>query len=116
MAAFWLDDQGRQVVVHLGSGSGSTMVCVLAEHPIDFLRLMAVGYEELCWGSQFAVPPVEAHGEFTVAPNEQFREWVTEAFNVLVPERGTDIVPYPDDMGIPQSKDRFNRWVSENVA
>src|SRR5262245_41669466 len=31
-AAIWLDDQGRQQFVHLGSGSGSTMLCTLTDN------------------------------------------------------------------------------------
>jgi len=47
MAAFWLDEQVQQKIVHLGSGSGSgsTMVCVLGDDAVDFLRLLAIGYE-----------------------------------------------------------------------
>ena len=29
MAALWLEPSGTQKIVHLGSGSGSTLVCVL---------------------------------------------------------------------------------------
>lgn len=48
MAAFWLDDLGKQRIVHLGSGSGSVMCCVLADTAIDFLRLVAIGDDEIC--------------------------------------------------------------------
>ena len=54
MAAFWLDDAGKQRIVHLGSGSGSTLVCILAEEAIDFLRLLAIGYDEICWSEVFS--------------------------------------------------------------
>ncbi len=47
-AAFWLDDDGVQRIVHIGSGSGSDMMCVLANDPINFLQLLAIGYEEIC--------------------------------------------------------------------
>lgn len=48
MAAFWIDDAGKQCIVHMGSGSGALLCCVLAETPIDFLRLIAIGYDEIC--------------------------------------------------------------------
>ncbi|HVT82859.1 MAG TPA: hypothetical protein VHM90_19630, partial [Phycisphaerae bacterium] len=57
MAALWLGDDGVQRIVHLGSGSGSTMVCVLTEDPVDFLRLLAIGYDEICWDHQFSDLP-----------------------------------------------------------
>lgn len=55
-AALWLDDNGDQQIVHLGSGSGSMLACVLGT-PLDFLRLLAVGYDELCWNEAWASPP-----------------------------------------------------------
>lgn len=57
MAAFWLAPDGSQKIVHMGSGSGSTLVCVLADDPIDFIRLLAIGYDEICWREQFSAPP-----------------------------------------------------------
>src|SRR5215471_18447873 len=63
MAAFWLDDDGKQRIVHLGSGSGSTLVCVLADDPIDFLRLLAIGYDEICWKEDFFKPPNSDHAD-----------------------------------------------------
>ncbi|QDQ82064.1 SMI1/KNR4 family protein [Paraburkholderia megapolitana] len=117
MAAFWLDPNGQQKIVHLGSGSGSTTVCVLALDAVDFLRLLAIGYDEICWGDQFSAPP-NAGSEplFSVAPNEKFQEWLRATFNVTVPSIGLDIVPHPDDMHNASSKDAFNRWVAANVA
>ena len=43
-AAFWLDEKGKQHIVHLGSGSGSTMIGKWIDSPLDFLRLLAIGY------------------------------------------------------------------------
>lgn len=117
MAAFWLDPDGQQKIVHLGSGSGSVMVCILAEKPIDFLRLLAIGYDEICWGDQFAAPPnAQSEGAFSVSPNEDFQNWVRVSFGVTVPSIGLEIVPNPDDMGDPASKDEFNRWVAANAT
>ena len=38
MGALWLDDEGETRIVHLGSGSGSAMLCTLAQNGLDFLR------------------------------------------------------------------------------
>ena len=55
-AALWLGIDGATRIVHLGSGSGSMMTCVLAEDPVDFLRLLAIGYREICWNVDYAAP------------------------------------------------------------
>ncbi len=111
--AFWLDDEGRQRIVHLGSGSGSVMVCVLADDPVDFLRLLAIGYDEICWG-EFDAPPNVSDG-FMVSPNEPYRKWVEASFGVTIPERGNEIVRSRADMGDTETPDPFCRWVNEMV-
>ena len=47
--ALWLDDEGHTQIVHIGSGSGSMMTCILVKNALDFLRLLAIGYDEICW-------------------------------------------------------------------
>lgn len=118
MAAFWLDPNGQQKIVHLGSGSGSMMVCVLANTPVDFLRLLAIGYDEICWSEEFSEPPVTNSTDraFTVQPNSAFQEWVRAAFGVTIPFTASEIVEHPDEMGRSESQDEFNRWVEANVA
>lgn len=115
MAALWLDPDGNQKIVHLGSGSGSSTVCILAENAVDFLRLLAIGYDEICWGREFADPPA-ADGDFVVRPNVTFQEWVQKTFKTSIPATGAEIVRHPEDMDTRDSEDAFNRWVSQNVA
>lgn len=115
MAAFWLAPDGTQKIVHLGSGSGSVTVCVLADDALDFLRLLAIGYDEVCWGSELSSPPPR-EGEFIVHPNLPYQQWVREQFGATIPERGTEIVRHPDDMHRKDSADPFNRWVSASSA
>jgi hypothetical protein len=57
MAALWLDDDRQTRIVHLGSGSGSLLTCVLADNGLDFLRLLAIGYVEICWSEEFTAHP-----------------------------------------------------------
>jgi hypothetical protein len=114
MAAFWIDDDDRQVIVHLGSGSGSTLCCVLAEDAIDFLRLIAIGYDEICWGKKFAKPP-NADAEFIVHPNADYQQWVRQTFNVTIPETALEIVKHPADLGDIDSPDRFARWCASEA-
>lgn len=109
MGAFWLDDEGRQRIVHMGSGSGSTLVCVLADDPVDFLRLLAIGYEEICWGG-FEEPP-GAPRAFSAGPGASFAEWVVATFGVSIPDTGAGIVRSPSNMGDEESADPFWNWI-----
>ena len=45
-AGFWLDEAGKQWVIHHGSGSGSDWWGVVSDDPTDLLRLLAIGYVE----------------------------------------------------------------------
>lgn len=115
MAAFWLADDGTQKIVHLGSGSGSVTLCVLAEDPIDFLRLLAIGYDEICWGDAYSQPP-NASEEFIVEPNRPYQEWVVETFGVTIPTRAIELVKHPASMDDDHSDDVFWQWVKEHVG
>lgn len=115
MAAFWLDDQGTQKIVHLGSGSGSTLVCILADEPVDFLRLLAIGYDEICWNDVFDSPPNQPESELIVAPNEPYRAWVSATFHTTIPSTALEVVKHPAEMSDAESPDVFWRWVKENT-
>lgn len=118
MAAFWLDDDGQQRIVHLGSGSGSTLVCVLADDPVDFLRLIAIGYDEICWNEMFDRPPndEERSDGFLVHPNIAFQAWVRETFSVTIPRTASEIVKHPSEMGDTESQDPFCQWVEKQTG
>lgn len=116
-AALWRDDVGAQHIVHLGSGSGSTMLGVLASDPVDFLRLLAIGYEELCWPEQYDQTPreLDAENEYLDGPPwdraAALRAWVEAAFGVAVPPRAADMLGRIADMGDRDSTDAFLRWI-----
>ena len=97
IAAFWLDDEGKQKIIHLGSGSGSVLVCVLADNSIDFLRLMAIGYDELCWNENFDLTPDESFDRkmMWVKPNRAFQNGVTQTYGVTIPKRANEIIRHP---------------------
>jgi hypothetical protein len=117
MAAFWLDEAGKQEIVHLGSGSGSTLMCVLADDAVDFLRLLAIGYEEICWSSQFAKPPNADCDEddLYIHPNLEYQNWVKDTFSVTIPRTALEIVRWPSKMDDEESQDPFWRWVKEHA-
>lgn len=117
-AALWLDDQGQQHFVHLGSGSGSIMLCTLMDSPVDFLRWVATGYEELCWPEIYGLTPEEAYDEDHDAddppycPPVQFREWVEATFHVCVPERASELIGTTAQMKLgATSDDPFFLWI-----
>ncbi len=113
MAAFWLDENGQQRIVHLGSGSGSILCCVLADEPVDFLRLLAIGYEEICWSEDFGFPPpAKVPGtERMLHPSKDFRAWVAETFSVEIPLMASEIVHEPAGMDDPNTNDEFLLWL-----
>ena len=110
-AAFWIDNQGQQRIVHLGSGSGSMLTCVLADDPVDFLRLLAIGYDDITEPALYVQPPQPDPGHPHL-PNLPFSRWVTDTFNVTIPECGLDLVPTPVEMTDPPGLDAFCDWVN----
>jgi hypothetical protein len=115
-AGLWRDDEGRMKFVHLGSGSGSTMTCVLASDPVDFLRLLAIGYEELCWPDQYEMTPKEVlerqgRGGRSFVPPLRFRAWVEETFRVAIPRTASEIVARIPSMDGDDSNDPFRCWI-----
>ena len=113
-AALWQAPDGRESVVHLPSGSGSTTLCTLGDDAVDFLRLLAIGYDEVCWGEDWAEPPHPEEGPPT--RNEPYRRWVETTFGVTIPQTGLEIVPSPGEWGDADSDDPWVRWVAAATA
>lgn len=125
-AALWRDDDGGTKIVHLGSGSGSVMVGVMADDPVDFLRLLAIGYDELCWADAHGRTPAEVfadqyddeeelEGQPRALPvPEALRAWLASEFGVGVPATAAEIMgtlPGMDDDT--PSDDPFWQWLSK---
>ena len=111
MGGLWVDDEGITRIVHLGSGSGSQMLCTLASNGLDFLRLLAIGYDEICWDDILSLPPNSNKEELQVEPNLPFQEWVMHTFHTTIPKVGTEIVT-PVDMGEEDTDDAFVLWAN----
>ncbi len=107
--ALWKADDGKIKVVHMGSGSGSVLCCVLADNMIDFIRLLAIGYDEICWEEEFSHSPSE-NEDFIVKPNLKFQQWVRDTFHCDIPKTALDIVKYPASMDDESSEDEFFNW------
>jgi len=97
--AIWQPEgQGRKVVF---LGSEGEPLLVLADDFVDFLRLLAIGYDEIGF-SDLSEPPEE-----NVA-SEDFAEWVREEFGVGIPETGAEIVDVDDRS--------FEDWVGGHIG
>lgn len=106
--AFWLDDDDKQKIVHLGSEGES--LYILAENFIDFLRLLAIGYDEIGFADlNMGVEEWNAAigQEKEEGVNFSFREWVEKEFRVQIPLKGSDIVDVNDKT--------FRNWIEEQM-
>ncbi len=111
-AAFWLDDQGVQRIVHIGSGSGSIIIGIWVETPLDLLKLLAVGYEELCWEESYDQKPIDAcyePGNFSKP--SLYRAWLSDKYGITIPNTAAEIVNDMSKMGEP-SDDPFCIWAA----
>ena len=110
--ALWLDDEGHTQIVHIGSGSGSMMTCILVKNALDFLRLLAIGYDEICWDEDYPLPPNSEKSEMFVHPNTQYQEWVQNTFHTTIPKIGLEVVT-PHNMNDEPITDPFLKWFLE---
>ena len=110
--SLWLDDEGRTQIVHIGSGSGSMMTCILVKNALDFLRLLAIGYDEICWDEDYPFPPNSNKDNTFVHPNTQYQEWVQNTFHTTIPKIGLEVVT-PHNMNDEPITDPFLKWFLE---
>ena len=110
--ALWLDDEGHTQIVHIGSGSGSMMTCILVKNALDFLRLLAIGYDEICWDEDYPFPANSNKDNTFVHPNTQYQEWVQNTFHTTIPKIGLEVVT-PHSMDDEETDDPFLNWFYE---
>ena len=107
----WLDDDGRQHVVHHGSGSGSILFAVLPS-ALAVLRLLTVGYEEPCWNTDWEDPPEEDHAALGA-----YRRWALERWGIQPAQTGIEALGLEDVAARWTSfngpgEDPFSDWLS----
>ena len=110
--ALWIDDEGHTQIVHIGSGSGSMMTCILVKNALDFLRLLAIGYDEICWDEDYPFPPNSNKDNTFVHPNTQYQEWVQNTFHTTIPKIGLEVAT-PHNMNDEPITDPFLKWFLE---
>ncbi|PVZ87117.1 hypothetical protein C9426_13350 [Serratia sp. S1B] len=108
----WLNEEGKTVFIHLGSGSGSDLACVIAENGIDFMRLLGIGYLSLGDAYDLSQPPHYSDEENKTNPN--FCHWIEKTFNTTIPETAAEIIKHPSHFlsDEPQT-DPFCRWIND---
>ncbi len=107
--AFWLDDDGGRQIVHLGSEG---LVCLLGRTPLDFLKLLAIGYYEVSGDC------LDAPGEPPAndALNAAYRTWLIESYGATIPATASGILGAIPDVLAETSDDPFRRWVRKTQA
>ncbi|PJG58220.1 hypothetical protein [Aeromonas cavernicola] len=114
MLGIWIDDDNCLKYVHLGSGSGSTLCCVIANSTIEFLTLISIGYRELGFVSDFTLTPEENGDEPQV--NQRFIDWLKDNFNIKSPSNGANIVKNPAQLWDDETTDNFCAWCKKQIA
>lgn len=105
MFALWRDEANNTYkVVHMGSEGDERLV--LTNNFVDFLRLLAIGYDEIGF-CDLSLTPEENEGYDPETANPRFREWVQTTFNVTIPRTGDEIVNVYDKS--------FDNWVEEQL-
>ncbi|HPF38826.1 MAG TPA: hypothetical protein PK093_09290 [Phycisphaerae bacterium] len=100
--AVWNQDDGRRPIVHIGSEGTDTFV--LASNALDFLRLLAIGYDEIGFADLSAPPDSED-------VNPAFQEWVATTFRVAIPPTGVEIVQPAQ-----ASHDDLGKWIELRIG
>ena len=88
------------------------MTCILVKNALDFLRLLAIGYDEICWDEYYSLPPNSDKNEMFVHPNTQYQEWVQNTFHTTIPAIGLEVVT-PHSMDDEVTDDPFSNWFYE---
>lgn len=106
----WIDDSGRQQVVHHGSGAGSTLWAVLPS-AMSVLRLLAVGYEEPCFNEEWGDPPTD-----NTAALVPYREWLATTWGQTLPRTGLEALGVSGHdaaawLGSGPADDPFDAWL-----
>lgn len=122
----WLDDEGNQHVVHMGSGSGSVLNAVFP-NPISVLRLLAVGYFTPAFNDGWADEPNYEEWDSTKEETDEalapYRQWLQETWGQETPRTGLEALGLTDadskiidgwlDDG-PEG-DAFDQWFTETL-
>lgn len=109
--AFWLDNSNTLRVVHMGSGSGSMLCCVIADNAMEFLSLLSIGYGQLGDIYDFSLSPEQIDDEVRI--NHSFIEWLECSFGIKRPCDASDIIKNKAEIGDKDTNDPFCLWCNK---
>lgn len=109
--AFWLDDDNSLKVVHMGSGSGSMLCCVIADNARDFLSLLSIGYGQLGDVFDFSLSPEQIDDEVKI--NYPFINWLESSFGVKRLHDASNIIRENPEIGDEDTNDPFCLWCNK---
>ena len=95
--------------MHLGFEG---LACVLGRTPLDFLRLLAIGYQEISGDCLDMPDEPPADG----GRNAAHRAWLVELHGVAVPAKAAEILGKVPNVLAEASDDPFWRWVHRHLA
>ncbi|SHI86362.1 SMI1/KNR4 family protein [Pseudozobellia thermophila] len=101
--ALWIDDDGHQKIVHLGSEGDA--LYILADSFVDFLRLLAIGYSEIGSADMTKTAEEWNSDDDDESINPDFQKWVSATFHVTIPKTGSEIMNVNDSL--------FKNWVHQ---
>ncbi|MCT4714080.1 hypothetical protein MUA01_03635 [Enterobacteriaceae bacterium H18W14] len=109
--AFWLDDSNSLRIVHMGSGSGSMLCCVVANNAREFLSLLAIGYGQLGDVYDFSLSPEQIDDEVKI--NHSFVDWLKLSFGIKRPHDASAIIKTKSGIGDKDTNDAFCLWCNK---
>ncbi len=109
--AFWLDDSNDLKIVHMGSGSGSMLCCVIADDAKTFLSLLSIGYGQLGDVYDFSLSPEEMDAEAKI--NHSFISWLETSFGIKRLHDASHIIMEISEIGDEKTSDAFCLWCNK---
>ncbi|EBP0013848.1 hypothetical protein HX37_24605 [Salmonella enterica] len=109
--AFWLDDSNSLRIVHMGSGSGSMLCCVVADNAREFLSLLAIGYGQLGDVYDFSLSPEQI--DYGVKINNSFIYWLYHSLGIKRPHDASAIIKVKSEIGDKDTNDPFCLWCNK---
>ncbi|MCG8708385.1 hypothetical protein JHU04_001596 [Brenneria sp. 4F2] len=107
LLAFWLNDNNELKFVHMGSGSGSMLCCIIANNAKEFISLLSIGYNELNDDFDFSLPPEE------ININHKFVEWLEKSLGIKRPHDAGNIIKEKAIIGDENTNDPFCLWCNK---
>ncbi len=102
----WRDDEGKESIVYLYDEEGFGVT--IAENFVDFMRLLAIGYEDVNQGCDLTIQEcnkLAGNKNLDEGHNPAFKAWVEKEFQTVVPATGDEVFI--------KEKTLFNDWLEK---